>query len=31
VPQERLIGDGEVVKEIETFENLLSPDVGEDI
>jgi hypothetical protein len=31
VSQERLIGEREVVKEIETFGNSLSPDAGEDI
>jgi hypothetical protein len=29
--QERLIGEGEVVKEIETFGNILCPDVDHDI
>ena len=29
--QERLIGEGEVVKEIETFGNVLRPDVDDDI
>jgi hypothetical protein len=31
LPQERLIGEGEVVKEIETFGKFLCPDVEHDI